>query len=37
MSFFRMAEVRRTAALPLLDFRLDPTVVAVLRTRFGAR
>jgi hypothetical protein len=35
-----MSEVRRTAGLALLDFRLDPTVVAVrpvLRTRFGAR
>jgi len=35
-----MSEVRRTAGLALLDFRLDPTVVVVrpvLRTRFGAR
>ena len=40
MSFFSMSEVRRTAALASLDFRLDPTVVAVrpaLRTRFGPR
>jgi hypothetical protein len=35
-----MSEVRRTAALASLDFRLDPTEVAVrpiLRTRFGPR
>ena len=35
-----MSEVRRTAALASLDFRLDPTVAAVrpvLRARFGPR
>ena len=35
-----MSEVRRTAGLALLDFRLDPAVVVVrpvLGTRFGAR
>ena len=40
MSFLRMSEVRGTAALALLDFRLDPAVAAVrtaLRTRFDLR